>query len=164
MGLYRVNRCTLIFSKNIVAMKLKILQIISLVCLFNTAHAQQVIASAGGENFTIGEVVTSTLSTSNNTLTQGFHQPYFGIVNIVEYADIGINVFPNPTQGFIQIVPQEDINARVILFDARGRALINQAITGESTIDLTSFRQGEYSIIIRNQDQVIKTVKILIQR
>ena len=145
-------------------MKLKILQIISLVCLFNTAHAQQVIASAGGENFTIGEVVTSTLSTSNNTLTQGFHQPYFGIVNIIEYTDIGINVFPNPTQGFIQIVPQEDINARVILFDARGRALINQAITGESTIDLTSFRQGEYSIIIRNQDQVIKTVKILIQR
>tara|TARA_B100000795_G_C22406691_1_gene289226 strand:+ start:84 stop:521 length:438 start_codon:yes stop_codon:yes gene_type:complete len=145
-------------------MKLKALSTIVLFCLFNTAYAQQVIASAGGDNFTIGEVVTSSLSNSNSTLTQGFHQPYFGIVSIVEYTDIGINVFPNPTQGFVQIVPQEDINARVLLFDSRGRVLINQAITGESTIDLTGFRQGEYSIIIRNQDQVIKTVKILIQR
>jgi len=145
-------------------MKLKALSTLVLFCLFNKAYAQQVIASAGGDNFTIGEVVTSSLSNSNSTLTQGFHQPYFGIVSIVEYTDIGINVFPNPTQGFVQIVPQEDINARVLLFDSRGRVLINQAITGESTIDLTSFRQGEYSIIIRNQDQVIKTVKILIQR
>ena len=145
-------------------MKLKALSTIVLFCLFNKAYAQQVIASAGGDNFTIGEVVTSSLSNSNSTLTQGFHQPYFGIVSIVEYTDIGINVFPNPTQGFVQIVPQEDINARVLLFDSRGRVLINQAITGESTIDLTGFRQGEYSIIIRNQDQVIKTVKILIQR
>jgi len=145
-------------------MKLKALSTLVLFCLFNTAYAQQVIASAGGDNFTIGEVVTSSLSNSNSTLTQGFHQPYFGIVSIVEYTDIGINVFPNPTQGFVQIVPQEDINARVLLFDSRGRILINQAITGESTIDLTGFRQGEYSIIIRNEDQVIKTVKILIQR
>ena len=145
-------------------MKLKALSTLVLFCLFNTAYAQQVIASAGGDNFTIGEVVTSSLSNSNSTLTQGFHQPYFGIVSIVEYTDIGINVFPNPTQGFVQIVPQEDINARVLLFDSRGRVLINQAITGESTIDLTGFRQGEYSIIIRNQDQVIKTIKILIQR
>jgi len=145
-------------------MKLKALSTLVLFCLFNTAYAQQVIASAGGDNFTIGEVVTSSLSNSNSTLTQGFHQPYFGIFSIVEYTDIGINVFPNPTQGFVQIVPQEDINARVLLFDSRGRILINQAITGESTIDLTGFRQGEYSIIIRNQDQVIKTVKILIQR
>ena len=145
-------------------MKLKALSTLVLFCLFNTAYAQQVIASAGGDNFTIGEVVTSSLSNSNSTLTQGFHQPYFGIVSIVEYTDIGINVFPNPTQGFVQIVPQEDINARVLLFDSRGRVLINQAITGESTIDLTGFRQGEYSIIIRNQEQVIKTVKILIQR
>ena len=153
-----------VFSPKTNSMTLKPLSTLGLLCIINTAYAQQVIATAGGDDFTIGEVVTSSLSTTNSTLTQGFHQPYFGIVNIVEYTDIGISVFPNPTQGFIQIVPQEDINARVILFDSRGRAFINQAITGESTIDLTGFRQGEYSIIIRNQDQVIKTVKILIQR
>ena len=145
-------------------MTLKLLSTLGLLCIVNTAYAQQVIASAGGDNFTIGEVVTSSLNSTGNTLTQGFHQPYFGIINIIEYRDIGINVFPNPTQGLIQIVPQEDINARVLLFDSRGRVLINQAISGESTIDLTGFLQGEYSIIIRNKDQVIKIVKILIQR
>jgi len=145
-------------------MSLRLRYTFAWLCIINTGYAQQVIASAGGDNFTIGEVVTSSLSSTGSALTQGFHQPYFGVINIIEYADIGINVFPNPTQGFVQIVPQENINARVLLFDSRGRALINQAINGESTIDLTGFLQGEYSIIIRNQDQVIKTVKILIQR
>jgi len=33
-----------------------------------------------------------------------------------------------------------------------------------SSVDLTSYQQGEYSIIIKNEIGVLKTVKILLQR
>ena len=145
-------------------MQLRILYTLGVLCFATSTYSQEVLASAGDSNFTIGETVIYSSSSSSSKLTQGFHQPFIGVVNITEHPSISINIFPNPTQGFVQIEPQGDIKANVLLFDSRGRVLVDKEIRGVSSVDLTSYQQGEYSIIIKNEIGVLKTVKILLQR
>ena len=145
-------------------MKLRILFTLGAICFASSSYSQEVLASAGDSNFTIGEAVIYSYSNSSSKLTQGFHQPFISVVGITEHPSISINVFPNPTDGFLQIEPQGEIQANVLLFDSRGRVLVDKHITGLSSVDLTSFRQGEYSVIIKNENGVLKTVKILLQR
>ena len=145
-------------------MQLRILYTLGVLFFAESTYSQEVLASAGDSNFTIGETLIYSFNNPSVKLTQGFHQPFIGVVSITEHPSISIKIFPNPTQGFIQIEPQGDINANVLLFDSRGRVLVDKHITGFSSLDLTSYQQGEYSIIIKNEIRVLKTVKILLQR
>ena len=71
----------------------------------------EVISSSGGRevgtnmliDWVLGESATTTITGGNNSITQGFQQPYYIITRIENVASIelDVNIFPNPTTKFI---------------------------------------------------------------
>jgi len=144
------------------------------------AFSQQIspdVISSGGGNFengdlslswTIGETVISTLE-SDYILTQGFHQDFFIItaVDEQEMENISINIFPNPTQDFLNIEWKSNTSSNEIiniqLLDANGRILTERTFNSSSDvmkINLQSFERAHYILRLINGRQ-IKTFKII---
>ncbi len=122
----------------------------------------QVFGSAGnyyavGGNsvsFTIGESLTTTLTNSNNKITQGFQQPSYMATGIteVEKPIYDLSIFPNPVSNVISIINNGNTfspNTQLIIIDVLGRKLIEQPLNNHQTlIDLQQLVAGTYFIVI----------------
>ena len=128
-------------------------------------------ATAGTFNlsYTVGELVVSTLNTSNNTVTQGFHQTYTTNNASVDGADdpsFTIDVYPNPTVDGVNvsIETEKDFAMQALVFNSYGQLLLTTLFTNASQwrIDLASFTAGTYYIRLVHQGSMghIKTFKI----
>ena len=121
-----------------------------------------VVASSGGFfsnpsgmlSETVGELAAvTTLSSTNNFLTQGFQQPsdFSTGISTRVLQDFSLSVFPNPAEGLFNIVIQSDRNESLELsvYDMLGKKIIR---TEESIaagrnifrIDLTQRIAGIY--------------------
>ncbi len=146
-------------------------------------HAQssspEIVASAGASfqgnnyqiNWTLGELAITTISNSNQQITQGFHQAEYSITSIAEMpADFGeIQVFPNPTVDHLQMKLQLEQNREVIiqLFDTTGKLLWTKESHGqkiEETADMSNLPNGTYYLLFkmvdRNHSPTFKILKI----
>ncbi len=133
--------------------------------------AQEVVSS-GGESYTnssgqidytIGETIIETISDSANQLTQGFHQPVIQVTEIGDQSsDIGMIVYPNPTNGSLTIQMNELPNGlKYLLFDATGKLVMSDQVRqSRSTIDMNVFASGQYVLKFSNNStsfQIQKT-------
>jgi len=153
--------------------------ILFLCCLLFLARvgtSQSITASAGGEGkvggtilaYTVGEPFISTVQSNSTMLTQGFHQPRYGITAIKETFLPGtVEVFPNPTDALVQ-VRLKDIspeNIVISLHDAAGRT-IGTAKTGSHLwqADLSAVGIGCYWLTVMDtktkQSNLFKILKI----
>lgn len=156
--------------------------VILLVCFSVAANAQtvspNVFSSAGAFStsstnslsYTIGEPMITTLSSSSVILTQGFQQPSLLNVDAVNYINgekYDIVVYPNPTEGLINVsvkaINGKNISLRV--FDVLGRdiyATANVLSNGEyfTVLDFASFAQGIYFLSVYSEGQKIAATKI----
>ena len=117
----------------------------------------QVIASAGTSfsspsvkmEFTIGEVVISTLG-STNVLTQGFHQPEIKILALENFTDaFTFNLYPNPTEQFVTIESSKEDEFRVHIYDGSGKAILISSIFSQKvTMDIELLSAGAYFMVI----------------
>ena len=119
-------------------------------------------------SITIGELATETVSNSNNILTQGFQQSQYFTVDIEENKKNGfaVTVFPNPTNDILNIdfKTENDVNTSIQLCDENGKILINENIKVLETsrkYDLKIFAAGLYFLKIKNDNDYLKTVKII---
>ena len=137
-----------------------------------------VISSGGGSattsavslDYNLGEVAVTTLSSSNNILTQGFEQPSSGTSSIVstQTRETGINAWPNPA-SYILYVKADNISAGpafVQLIDIQGRSLnefSNVSLSGRPlAIPMQDLQPGMYMLrVINSQDGTIETLKII---
>ncbi len=139
---------------------------------FNCSTAQdatlfnQVIGSTGhvgvqqGMTFayTVGEVVITTFSSGNRTLTQGFHQPehtQIVQVNDPDFSGWDINVFPNPVTDILTVrfSPDKGTALTATVVDVAGRLLLSDARLNEpdgSLIDCTAWPPGVYFLILKD--------------
>lgn len=153
--------------------------IVALIFVLNTfSSAQsispQVIGVAGNYysvsgsslSFTIGESATTTISGSNNKITQGFQQPSYTATGIteVESSIYEINIYPNPASNSITIQNEGSVfsnNTQVFLIDVLGRKLIEQELNNQQTsIDLQQLSSGTYFIVIEENGRESFTHKI----
>ena len=76
-------------------------------CLGALAQPYELVSASGASfqnssgyiSYSIGEVLTSTLTSSSTILTQGFHQTRLRTgVPVINQSEIGISVFPNPVK------------------------------------------------------------------
>ncbi|MCT4583278.1 MAG: T9SS type A sorting domain-containing protein [Flavobacteriales bacterium] len=150
-------------------------QMIIPLCLFGsiTSYGQEVIAS-GGTSFsnsdgsvewTIGEPVIETLESNSNFATQGFHQTQLQVTAIDEsntYYDVA--VFPNPTQGNVEIQIKdltEDLSIKI--FDVAGKLIMQkpyQMHDQTQTFDLSKIESGSYYLQLTGKEK-IKTFTII---
>jgi len=110
-------------------------------------------------DWTLGELMIETSSNSTNLLSQGFHQTYYLISSIDKLSsEIGeINVFPNPTQDWMNVSLSFDEarNVEMFLYDPNGRLIFSKQEKGSAFTLNTSIKElpaGTYflSFIIDN--------------
>lgn len=103
---------------------------------------------------TVGEVMTTTISSNSATLTQGFQQPV--IVNLLSSENVaeeyGITVFPNPTTALINVQKTIATPLKAQLYDAAGKLINTYTLTQpNNTIDLQKLASGTYLLSIIGQ-------------
>jgi hypothetical protein len=133
--------------------------------------SQDVISSQGDSytdssasiDFTIGEVVTSTVSNGEKTLTQGFHQTNWSFVSIENHVpNYEAIIFPNPTDNFLNIKAISFKNVNYSLFDEMGKLVLNGTLYSEKTsLDVSKLHTGLYSLVLNNSENKLKTFNII---
>ncbi len=126
--------------------------------MYGQSLSPQVIASSGNSfttascriEFTIGEVLTSSLTSGSNTLTQGFHQPEIHYASIGNYADeYAFTLYPNPTDQYVTVASTKRDDMRVHLFDALGKSIMVSSVFQENiTVDMQTLSAGSYILMI----------------
>lgn len=144
-------------------MKIIIISIISSLSLtcYSQSIDRNIYNSASGSihlddiniEYSIGETITNTITTNETELTQGFIQPI--IIKKIQHetvANMDCVVYPNPTQNYIIIKPQQPLNANIKIYDNTGKIIINQhcKIIDTYEIDLSSMVTGVYFMIVED--------------
>ena len=117
--------------------------------------SRDVIATSGSEisnsnlqiNFTIGETFTSTLSSTNNTLSMGFQQGDLFVASTPEKEQEELTLFPNPADNQITLKSSLTSSFNYNVYDISGRIVMSGKGSGHSLIlDLTNLVRGKYFI------------------
>ena len=133
------------------------------------AQAQEIISSAGsslenanGElDYTIGEVITTTHSQGNESLTQGFHQPNV-MVSYIEENTVDVQLFPNPNHGIFFIAKKDLQPFGYRILSIQGQLLETGAFTSiKMQFDLSEYANGHYLMEIYSMEE--KTQKTILK-
>jgi hypothetical protein len=72
-----------------------------------------------------------------------------------------VSIYPNPSNGIINIEFTNNQNSGLIIRDAFGKVVLKKNISSTSSIDLTSFSKGLYMIeITSNNQSIIKKLSL----
>lgn len=97
-------------------------------------------------DFTLGEIFTATVSASEVSLSQGFHQPI-----LVEPGNFDIQVYPNPFNDFLYLNMVQGKGFEFLIFDILGRTIFKQIFDSSFTkIDLLDYDPGRYFYQVRD--------------
>ncbi|MEO9532033.1 MAG: T9SS type A sorting domain-containing protein [Crocinitomicaceae bacterium] len=146
--------------------------LVSCLCLFSLkSNAQElnVLAAAGNYTegtdysiaWTLGEVVTATLTFPDNHVTQGFHQSDVHVVGIETYQSLNISVYPNPTNDIINV--RSDQDAQMSLYDIQGKLVQTYNVNSNvSAIDVSYLERGTYLLLFNANGALAEKMKIVI--
>ena len=116
-----------------------------------------------GNNETIAGVYTASLTTADgcdSTITLNLTVIPDGGVGIEEEIN-NLSIYPNPSNGVLNIQADEVIE-NVVILDASGRILINESINNKTSIlNLEELDKGIYFYELRNADGKISRGKII---
>lgn len=134
---------------------------------------RQVIGSTGQSatsaslqvDYTVGETVVNTATSSTVILTQGFHQPTDALVYVESPEwDLNWQAYPNPTQGTVMLeaFSAQPLDIQLTIYNTKGQMVsavehftLDQQ--WQHTIDFSGLASGTYFIRI----QYTKTAKDL---
>ncbi|MDC0257770.1 T9SS type A sorting domain-containing protein [Crocinitomicaceae bacterium] len=119
--------------------------------------------ASGSVDFTIGEVVINTGTDGTNDITQGFHQTNWNFVGLEDHApSYEATIFPNPTSEVLNIRTSTFENVTYTLYDAQGKLVFQDILSAKQTpIQVSQLAPGNYSIILNNETQNLKTFKLV---
>ncbi|MBU6204360.1 MAG: T9SS type A sorting domain-containing protein [Bacteroidetes bacterium] len=120
---------------------------------------------------TVGEPITTTVTSANYILTQGFQQQSLKGVSVqeIQTENLNINVFPNPAaeEVHVLILSPRASNTQVKMFDIIGReiivptTIINEGTQKQFTLNLNSLSASMYFISVYDQiNRTTQTIKI----
>ena len=121
--------------------------------------------------WTLGETITESLSSTDRLYTQGFHQPLLmaKILPSAEQHVTGyiVTVAPNPVQSILlaTITSPNDEKILLTLIDITGRRFPIQSAIGKFStvnVDMSGMISGIYLLELRNTSgQLVRTFKII---
>jgi|JI10StandDraft_1071094.scaffolds.fasta_scaffold04247_9 hypothetical protein len=122
----------------------------------------EVIGSAGDVfksggftlEWTLGEIATESLTSTNFKLTQGFHQGRIVISSVSNPVLEGFNVYPNPVQASLSLENFTNGMVDYILTDIQGLKVVQNKITeGVHLLNTENIPAGIYILKVQNQNQ-----------
>ncbi len=138
------------------------------------AQMETVNASSGGYfegknlslSFTIGEMVTQTLSAPGIMLTQGFQQPRLSVSTISQQKNLAINIqaYPNPVTEYLSLVTSELLlpGSSCQVFNSSGILVSEKKLEGTTTrIEFSSMSSSTYFLKVVQNSKTLKTFKII---
>ncbi|HNW76997.1 MAG TPA: T9SS type A sorting domain-containing protein [Bacteroidales bacterium] len=124
--------------------------------------------SGGSASYSVGQMVCSTHTGTNGSVTQGVQQPYeiSVITAIKEVKDIHLlaSAYPNPVNSLLTLcVNESDIsNLSYKLHDMHGKLLQKGDITETRTlIEMGNLVPSTYFLTVTQNNQDVKTFKIV---
>jgi hypothetical protein len=158
---------------------LKIVAIFLLNFCVLTTFAQEAITVSGGDatgtggtsSYSVGQVVYSTHSNSDGSVSEGVQQAYeiFVVTGIDQnkHINLSVSVYPNPTTNFLILkigtTASHSINLmRYQLFDLNGKLLENKKVTGnETTVSVGNLVSATYFLRLTEGNKEIKKFKVI---
>ena len=149
--------------------------IIVLFCAIQLVNAQETISvsaveatgSGGKVSYTIGQLVYTNPTTAAGSLNQGIQQSIeFVTLSNPELTAVTLKAvtYPNPTTDFI-ILALKDANLTGLsytMYDLLGRFVNKGTVaTFETKIGMKSLPIGEYILRVQQNNQALKTFKII---
>ena len=142
-----------------------------------TIHAQQTIPATGGDaigsggsvSYSIGQIVYSTHTGSNGSISQGVQQSFeiFTLSNVaLSTVNLIATTYPNPTSDYVVLAISDDsfTDLSYALYDIQGKPIAKAAISSKDTqIDMHSLSAGTYLLNINQNNQKLKSFKIIKQ-
>jgi hypothetical protein len=139
-------------------------------------QAQETIPASGGDangvggsvSYTVGQLVYTSITGTENSMEQGVQQPYEISVIIgidegnVDYIEF--NVYPNPVTDYLQLKVSEDRfeNLSYQLYRSDGKLLQNKEIQSkETSVSMKDLTPGTYILKLAENRKAIKTFKII---
>ncbi|MEI7504459.1 MAG: T9SS type A sorting domain-containing protein [Paludibacter sp.] len=139
-------------------------------------QAQETLPSSGGKalggggevNFTVGQVVYTTIIGTNGTVAQGVQQPFeISVTTGIEQAKgitLSLTAYPNPTTEFV-ILKVESFkieNLSYQLINMSGQLLETKKIeSNETNISMINFVPATYFLKVTNCNKQVKLFKII---
>jgi len=148
-------------------------------CMFGfgtKVQAQYVIPASGGNasggggtaSYSVGQVVYTTNTGSNGSVTQGVQQPFeISVVTAIEQTkgiNLSVSAYPNPTTDYLtlRIEEIEISNLLYQLYDMNGKLLQNEKITlNQTSIVMSNLVPATYFVKVIQRNKELKTFKII---
>ena len=119
------------------------------ICLSFSSSAQELFGAAGvsgSSNFSLGEFSVSTLSNTDNIITQGFQQTRLSAISI-ESTDLvsDLILFPNPSSEYVRLRWGANIEScTLIISDMFGRIISSGSYQRDENYYVGDLAGGEY--------------------
>ena len=140
-----------------------------------TIHAQQTIPASGGDatgsggssSYSVGQIVYTTHTGSNGTISQGVQQSYeiFTLSNAaLSTVNLVATTYPNPTSDYVVLAISDDslTDLTYALYDIQGKPIAKATISSKDTqIDMHSLSAGTYLLNVNQNNQKLKSFKII---
>jgi hypothetical protein len=141
-----------------------------------TVQGQQTIPATGGNasgsggsvSYTVGQILSSSISGANGSVVQGVQQPYeISVVTALrntEDISLKCSVYPNPTAGLTKLVFESPDfeNLRFRLYDINGILLQDKKVESRETeISLENFSSSVYFLKVLRNNLEVKVFKIV---
>lgn len=117
-------------------------------------------------DFTIGELITPTLSNGVTELTQGFHQPEIHYTLVETFSnDFSFQLYPNPTEQFLTVETTYEEFVQLYLNDIHGNSIYTSSgFKYKTVLDLGTYAAGSYILTILDKSGVLLHKYIIIKK
>ena len=137
-------------------------------------YSQETIPTSGGDatgsggssSYTVGQLVYTT-NIGSGTVSQGVQQAFeFQTLSNSELNTINLSaiMYPNPTSDYVMLKISDHAldNLSCNLIDINGKAISNgRIINGDTQINMQQLEMGMYIIKVSQNNQELKTFKII---
>lgn len=152
-----------------------LLFITSILFITNSYSQENIVVSGGSatgaggtSNYSIGQIVYTSVPGSDAYILQGVQQPYEIItLGTDEFTEINllITAFPNPAIDILNLVIVNDKwqDLFCVLSDITGKAVSKKIkiVSQETSVSMQGLNQGIYLLTVNNNNKIIKTFKII---
>ena len=132
---------------------------------YTVASGGEATGSGGAVSYSVGQVIYTTNTGTNGSVSQGVQQPY------VVSTTVGINetsiqlelaVYPNPTTNNLTLKTDDSKSLSYQLFNIQGAEISSKTLNSKtSNISLEGHPPATYFLKVIKNNEVIKAFKII---